>query len=176
MEPRRQRRYRSTADDIRTARDGTPMLRRQRRYRSTADDVRSARDGTPMLPNQVPLDPTAGPGLLTAGPVLRAASTTLFRDFCFSPVVSSGAGSRQQVDRWEIGGPGRCALEEEDEAWGEFGDLIEDWFQSGEQSLHGAEYAAVPDTGWMQALAQRLRRFFARNDSDVAYLAEPELT
>ena len=154
-----------------------PSRTRRRHSREIAPVLRSTWDGRPLLPQEVPIitvEPMPAPDV---DPL--AAALAMFDDMLSRPAprVATPIGD---VDRWGMiqagdSGPllveaavdealpgeptlqqGVPALEMASDGWGESGDLIEDWFQTGEFLAVNA--APVPQITWLGSILDRVRQ------------------
>lgn len=152
--------------------------RSRRRQREIAPVLRSTWDGRPLLPQEIPII-TMDPAPAAETDPLEAA-LAMFDDMLSRPAprVATPIGGE---DRWGMiragdSGPllveaavdevlpgeptiqaGAPALELAPDGWGDSGDMIEDWFRTGE-FLAAEPAEPAPRIPWLRGIVQRVRR------------------
>ncbi len=133
-------------------------------------------DGKALLPQEVPAVPCYSAATPARTECHRVA-TALFQELSARPVEEAVA---RVIEGWEITAP--CAAEElvaadaacEPHEWGDSGELIEEWFRSGEQDLGEIEAEAAPPPTLLRTLSKTIRRLWARAGEEPE--AAPELS
>jgi len=120
-------------------------------------------EGRPLLPGEVPIIPYYAVPTGRSRRDSHRAAAALFDDLALGTAVAA-----VREDRWQIAGP-YDPIEDGptgpvEHTWGESGELIEEWFRSGEIELVAAvaEEPPPPSLSFLGALCERIRRVFAR--------------
>jgi hypothetical protein len=158
----------------------TKASRRRRHLKEKEIDpvFRTTWDGRPLLPQEVPI--IAVQEVVEAGTDPLVAALAMFDDMLSRPAPRV-ATPIEPVDRWGMiregdSGPvlleamvdevlageptvqeGAPAVEMATDGWGDSGDLIEEWFRTGEYLTPEPPESDPPIT-WFGALVQRVRR------------------
>ena len=152
--------------------------RTRRRQKEIAPVIRSTYDGRPLLPQEIPIVTIEPPPPVETDPL--AAALTMFKDMLSRPAPRvatpiesiEGWGMIRQgdsgpelldavVDEVLHGEPttaeGAPVMKVTAEGWGDAGDLIEEWFQTGEFLAAEPIELDQPIT-WFGQLVRRVRR------------------
>ena len=151
---------------------------RRRHLREIAPVLRSTWDGRPLLPQEVPIIAVEPASEADRDPLVAALA--MFDDMLSRPAPRV-ATPIESVDRWGMmqqgdSGPqlvdaavdevlhgeptvaeGAPVMKLATDGWGDSGDLIEEWFQTGEFLAAEPLEPGQPST-WFGALVQRVRR------------------
>ena len=166
-----------------------PTRTRRRHLKEIAPVLRSTWDGRPLLPQEVPIVAVEPMPAADTDPL--EAALAMFDDMLSRPAprVATPIG---EVDRWGMlragdSGPllveaavdealpgeltlqeGAPALEMATDGWGDSGDLIEDWFRTGEFLAPEAAEPG-PRITWFQGILQRMRRAWSGIPAETAW-------
>jgi hypothetical protein len=158
-----------------------PTRTRRRHLKEIAPVLRSTWDGRPLLPQELPIiaveempvddtdpleaalamfdDMLSRPAPRVATPIIEADRWGMLRAGDSGPLLVEAA-----VDEALPGEPtlqeGAPAMQMATAGWGDSGDLIEDWFRTGEFLTVDAEEPA-PRTTWLQGIFRRVKRAVA---------------
>ena len=136
------------------------------RSRSIRPVVRTKIDGEPLLPGEIPMIPYYQAKVPPRRESCDLAEVLFERLAAYQDHLDEQAVSL--VDRWQIVDPLPDEAVPEEHTWGESGELIEQWFRTGEYLLADDESEPESELTWLDALCERMRRIWARS-------AEPAL-
>ena len=166
-----------------------PTRTRRRHLKEIAPVLRSTWDGRPLLPQEVPIVAVEEEPAADTDPL--EAALAMFDDMLSRPAprVATPIG---EVDGWGMlragdSGPllvdaavdealpgeptlqeGAPALEMATEGWGDSGDMIEDWFRTGE-FLTAEPAEPLPRSTWIRGILQRVKRAWSGTAAETAW-------
>ena len=168
-----------------------PTRTRRRHSREIAPVLRSTWDGRPLLPQEVPIISMEPMPAVDTDPL--EAALAMFDDMLSRPAPRV-ATPIHSVDRWGMiragdSGPllveaavdevlhgeptlqeGAPAVEMTRDGWGDSGDLIEEWFRTGE-FLAAESPEPMPRSQWLRGILQRVKRAWAGDPAEGAWEA-----